>query len=133
MAVVVAPIKGKAWEDGGVTVLGRVIHDGVNVTQAALTSIAYKVFDLRSQSPETATSSGTLTVSSVIFNALQGANDSDKRWTEDLIGFNFLATFLATAFPTGGHLYRIEIIFTPATGQPFPVVYEVEIVGIRSS
>lgn len=133
MAGVVAPIKGKAWEDGGVVTLGRVVHGGVYVTQAALTSIAYKVFDLRGQSPETATSSGSLTVAVVIFNTLQGVNGSDNRWTEDLIGFNFLAEFPAAAFPTGGHLYRIEIIFTPVSGQPFPVIYDVEIVGIRSS
>lgn len=107
---------GIVHEDGGATVMARLYAwSGSALSQSATTSITAKVFDLYSDTPTTAVVSTTLTVSAVIFDALQ----TDARWTLDTTGFNFLHAIPATYFPTGGHLYQVEYKITPATGEVF--------------
>jgi hypothetical protein len=38
-----------------------------------------------------------------------------------------------TYFPEGGREYRVEIVFTPLIGSPFPLVAEVSVKNLRSS
>jgi hypothetical protein len=116
------PIAGKAWEDGSVSLLARVVgQDAVAVTQASLTTITYKIFDTFSTTPTTAVASGTLTVSDVIFDTLQ----TDARWTKDNTGYNFLHAIGAGVLTKEDTAYRIEYLFDPVTGGNFYVVFEV--------
>jgi len=113
-------ITGVVWERSGVSLMARIVgQDAQNITQSALVSISFKIFDLAV--PEAAKSSGTLTVSSVVFNTLQ----TDTRWTKDATGYNFRHDVGATAFSGGTKDWRIEYLFTPSGGAaPFWVVFE---------
>ena len=117
------------FEDAGKTFLARILGPtGVYLTQAATSAIAYKVYDQTGA----LTASGSLTVSSVVFDSLQGANYTDNRWTVDATGFNFLCDVPASAFPAPG-TYRVEITFTPVSGSAWPLVYEGPCLGLLGS
>lgn len=122
------PTRSKVIEDSGATFLARVVgHDGVAVLQAGVSSIAAKVFD--ESNSDTEVFSGTLTVSSVIFDTLQ----TDARWTRDTDGYNFRHDMDGTVFSTAGHRYRVEYKFTPTSGAAFFVLFEVVAQRITTS
>lgn len=124
------PAYGTIWEDGAATCIARILGNaGTAITQASLTAISYKIFDIDSSTPTTAITSSTLTISSVVFDTLQ----TGARWTVDSTGYNFLNTFAASNFATPDHRYRIEIIFDPTSGEDFPVVFEIAVVPIVGS
>jgi hypothetical protein len=130
MSISNRPGIGYVIEDGGASFMSRVVGNaGVNITQSVITSIAVKVFDVDSDTPDTATYSATLTVSAVVFDTLQ----TDARWTEDATGYNFRHDMPASAFPTGEHKYRVEYKFTPATGEVFWVLFDVTATNVRTS
>lgn len=123
-------IKGSVWEDGGATILARVTGNaGAAITQASLTSITCKVFDLDGTTPDTAITTPTITVSTAVYDTLQ----TDARWTVDSTGYNFIDALAATNFPTGDHLYRVEYKFTPTSGAVFFVVAELYAKNVRTS
>ena len=127
------PTQATIWEDSGASLMARVVgQDAANITQASLTGIAYKTFDLDGLTPGTAIDSGALVVADVVFDTLQ---TSDSRWTLDSTGFNFLDTTAAAAanLPTGDHRYRVEYVFDPASGENFTVVFSLYARAIRSS
>lgn len=111
----------------GVSLLARLLgNDGNLLTQASLSSIAYSVYNVTDSASGGA---GTLTVSSVIFDSLQ---QSDRRWRVDSIdrpgvdgryGYNFAATLAASLFTSGGDVHQVDVTFTPASGEPFVVVW----------
>lgn len=102
-----APIhKVVVMEDTSATFMCRMLaSDGSAAQQADVSSIAYSVYDRTGGSVVT---SGTLTVSSVVFDTLQ----TGAPWTYDSTGYNFKTTLATTAFPTGGRLYRVEFKWT---------------------
>lgn len=128
-------ITGIVTAGSGVTIMARI--RGVNgslITQASLSTITYAIRDLTDGATD---STGSLTISSVVFDSLQQASD---RWTissadtphqkDKSYGYNFLAEFAAslfTDFDVGAaspydvtpHVFEIDIKFTPASGQPF--------------
>lgn len=123
-------ITGAIFEDAGATILARITgHAGSPITQASLSSIAYKVFDRSGADPDTATQTGTLTISTVVYDALQ----LDARWTVDASGYNFLHAAPAAWFPDASHRYRIEYKLTPAAGEIFWVIAEITTKPIYSS
>jgi len=101
--------------------------DAANIQQADVSSIAYSVYDLDDET--TATVTGTLTVSSVVYDTLQ----TDARWDTDTTGYNFRWDVPASVFADGDKIYRIEIAFTPASGEVYHVVYEGTSVSILRS
>ena len=127
------PIKATVWEDGGAALMARVVGNSATaITQAAITSISYSVFDLSGTTPNTAItgySAVSLTVADVVYDTLQ----TDARWTADSTGYNFRHDIAAAVFATGGHRYRIEYKFTPATGSVFWLVYEITAKSLRTS
>ena len=125
----VMPVKGSCWEGSGPWLLARVVGQaGSAVTQASLSSITCKVFDLQGAAPGTAVSEPTVTISSAVFDSLQ----TDARWTEDATGYNFAHQVASSVVADGGHAYRVEYKFTPASGQTFYVVFEVHASDVRS-
>ncbi len=70
--------KSTAFEDSGHSVMARITGNAAtNIVQADITSIAYTVHDLKTG--EETVSAGSLSKSTVVFNALQ----TDARWTVD--------------------------------------------------
>ncbi len=106
------------FEDSGVTLMARIQgEDAANVQQADITSIKRNVYDGETEVGTVA----TLTVADVIFDTLQ----TDARWTFDSTGYNFKDPIADTIFPSGDKVYRVEYLFTPATGAKFHYVREV--------
>lgn len=128
MATLTTPIEGIVWEDGGAFFMARVTgRDAANITQAVVSSISYKVYDLK-ELPPTEKASGTLTVSSVIFDSLQ----TDSRWT-DSTGYNFRHEMPAASFPNGDRNYQVEYLFTPTSGEVFWVIFKVNAKEVHTS
>lgn len=113
------------WQGTDPTFMARLTGKDNNnnrlvLAQANFSSITYSVYD---SSAGTLVNSGTLTISSVIFNALQ-TGSLGNIWTQDSIGFNFLATLPASSnFPSGGKVYLLSITFTLVGGQVFVVTF----------
>ncbi len=123
-------IRGKVFEDGGATCMARIIGQaGVAITQASLTSIGCKVFDLGGATPDTPIATSSLTISSVVFDTLQ----TDARWTYDTTGYNFLHAHAAATFPSGDTRYRVEYLFTPVSGAAFFAVFELQSLQVKTS
>ena len=121
-------IKGVAIEDGGATLLARIVgNSAVNITIASITGITYQVFqkgttvDIAENSP--------LTPSNVIFDALQ----TDAVWTIDSTGYNFSYAAVALEFPTGNEVFSFEFKFDPTVGEDFYVLYEINTLGLIGS
>lgn len=93
---------------------------GTNITQASLSSVTYAVYRKNADGTETATGSGTLTISSVVFDTAQ---TTDPRYTLSG-GYNFLAVIPASCFQVGELRHRVEVLFTPASGEAFCQTYE---------
>lgn len=105
------------YEDCEAVLIARLIGlDGSLVTQAALASIAYKVFDL--DDGNRLVTSGAPLIASTVYDTAQ----SDASWPYS-DGYNFRWIAPAACFPTGGHLFVVEIVFTTATGEKFAVVF----------
>ncbi len=117
-------------EGSGALYLARVgIWDGSNAQQADISTITYATYDLDSSTPETAVGSGSLTVSSVIFDTLQ----TDAVWTKDSTGYNFSHQIPKASLPNGGHRHRVVYVFTPASGEGFTLVGELDVLEATPS
>lgn len=129
-------------EDTTATVLARVTAiggsggstgkagEGAWLTQADISSIECKVFDLDSSDPDTATETETLTVADVI---LDTPETSTASWDQDTIGYNFIHNLSHTYFPTGDRRYEVEYVFTLADGSVFHMAFSGLTDSIRSS
>lgn len=107
-------------EDTGKTLLARIQNpSGTVATQASITTIALTV---KNQDGTTTISSTGLTISSVIFDTIQGSSLSDARWTVDTTGYNFRHEVDSTAFPDPGYA-TVEYYVTPLSGEPFSLVW----------
>lgn len=128
-----------AFEDAGISLMDRVQgNGGTNITQAAITSISYSVYEYTSKDAATQGSGGTLivgpsslTVSAVVFDTLQTAAPWDS--TADSTGYNFRYNSVAADRPTGDRWHRYEIAFVPASGANFKVVWVVHTLPIEAS
>lgn len=102
-------------EDGSATVMARlmarngsgdtVTGEGKWLKQADFTSITCNIFDTTAADAEVGTAP-TVTVSSVIIDTPV----TDRAiWTKDDVGYNFLLDLAGTYFPTGGHVYTVQM------------------------
>lgn len=120
-------IRDSAFKDSGAIFLARILaSDGTNLVQADVSSITCTVTDITGMPAAVITPSIVVSVS--VFDTLQ----TDSLWSKDSTGYNFRHAMPATAFPTGGNVYRVEYKFTPASGAVFYVVFEVTAVGVYS-
>lgn len=133
-------------EDGDCTVLGRVTArngsgaatgidgEGNFVQQADVSSILFKIFDLDSDDPTTATNGSgageSLTVSSIILDTVVTTN---VIWTKDETGYNFLHDIAASYFPHPNREYEVEYKFTLSGGAIFHGVYTGLTIPVRGS
>ena len=115
-------VTGCVAEDSTFAVMLRLQVDGVNATQSVLSAITWKAWD--EQNTGVVHASGTLTVSSVVFDTLQ----TDGRWTADSTGYNFRHDITQATFTDPGR-YLIEYTVTMTGGNSFiagPVVVNVQ-------
>ena len=109
------------WEDSGASLMARITgNDATNIQQADVTTIAYTVSSLATDADTgvvtgTETATGTLTVSSVVFDTLQ----TDARWTLDSTGYNFRWDVPASIFATGDTVRGDTLQFLEGLGRLF--------------
>ena len=126
----VRAVTGVAWEDGGFSLLARILGpDGELITQAGISSISRKVFQTSGDTPDTATSTATVTVVTTVYDSLQTGHG----WTADTTGYNFRDDLPASVLSAGGHVYQVEWLFTPASGAQFFMVAEITAKAVRTS
>ena len=129
-------IKGAAFEKGASILMARLQGaSGSNITQASLIGITYSVFDRYTGLVLANFSAVSLSIASVIFDALQAPSNV---WTIDSTGYNFRhdppALTLADSFsPDGKRGYRYEYKFDPVSGEDFWVVFEIDALAIMTS
>ena len=109
-------IRGIIMHGSGQTAMGLVLRqDGLPVKQADLSGISYQVLRFEMSGARTTTGQGTLAISTVVYDT---PVTNDPRYTLPG-GFNFAAVIPATCFTTEGLFHRIDVMFTPVSGQPW--------------
>lgn len=115
------------WEDASLSVRAYITgNDRAAVTQASLASsnaIVAHVYDLSNNGAEI-TPALAIDKTTTILDTPDSDDDGE---------YNFDATIAGTYFPNGPRTYLIEIVFTPATGSPFPLVIKHTTQGLTSS
>lgn len=121
------PIAVRFLEDSSAEIMCRVTDrptapgaEGTPFVQSNFSAITYSVYDITDEGDEAVVSghdAASLTISSVVFNSLQG-------WSVDTTGHNFRAVIGPTAFPTGNARYRIAVKFTHTDGRVGHGVWE---------
>lgn len=110
--------KAAMWEDTGCQYMARIVgNDAAYITQAAITAITRKIYQLPDR---TLVATDSLVVANVVYDSLQ----TDARWTKDSTGYNFRDPLDAADFASGDALYRIEYLFDPVSGQNFADVFQ---------
>lgn len=106
------------------TMTGRIQNvQGQYITQASLSTITYAIFDLRSATPMTPVSTGSVDIPSTVFDILQ---INTTLFPVDNIGYNFSHQLPQTAFPnfTPQQYYRVEYRFTDISGLKFTTEWQ---------
>jgi hypothetical protein len=117
-----------AFKNGTERLTARVFLDGADITQAAVTSIAYSVYLLDANNPDSRTavtghSAVSLTKTDVVFDTIQTDSQSSN--------YNFRHTppiSTHEAFATAGRNYLVEYTITPVTGQKVIVRFRVSVI-----
>jgi len=126
-------IHGTAFKNGSAVLMARIVDAmGANVQQAGIAAIAYSIFELDPcRSDELVVVAGhdgvALTVSNVIFNALQ----TGGLWTVDDVGYNFrheIDVGTSEAFPKAGVQYQVRYELTPTSGQKTIVRFQLRVI-----
>jgi hypothetical protein len=114
-------------EDSAVVVTALLLDtpDETALVQSDFSAIAWKLFNYNDR---TKVASGTLTISSVVFNTLQ-----DWPAKPNETGYNFKAEFSGTYFTQATQRYRMEILFTLSGGESFPVILDLSATEVFSS
>ena len=128
---------GVALKNSAPIFLARVVgNDGSYLVQANLSSIAYSIFTLNPNDPDSETAvvaahtATSLTVSAVIWDTLQ----LDALWRNDdgdyvdSTGYNFRfqpSIASSQAFPVAGAHYLVRVTMTPSSGQKIILTWKV--------
>ncbi len=111
------------WEGSACVLLARIVTtDNEPILQADISSISFASVD-RTATPNAVVSGPTaLDKAAVIFNTLQ---TGDSRWKKDSTGYNFLYSPPVAAYPAGDNDYYLNVVVTPAVGQPLVAVFKI--------
>ena len=121
------PTLATIYEDTAITCMARIQgDDAANITQSNVTAITLKTF---LNYGTAATSTTTLTVADVVFDALQ----TDARWTKDATGYNFRYQIPSSVFDTGDSTYRCEFLFDMNSQPDLFVIFSVDTVEVLST
>lgn len=125
--------KAKTISASATVLLARIVGaDGAPIVQADISSILMKVFDTSTSPPTLVNTGGTsLVVADVISNTLQ-TDPTGLLWT-DATGYNFSHELNGHTYTPGDSItYRVELKFTPTTGEPFYVLFELTTIPVYS-
>lgn len=124
-------IVGQVFKNGSGLALARILGwAGTAIVQADVTAAEYTIYeldddDVDSRDAVTGHEAVSLTVATVIYNALQTA----VVWDVDATGYNFrhqIDVSLGSPFPTAGKTYLIEYTLTTST-QPILLRFKVDV------
>lgn len=122
-------IHGTVFKNGTAVLMARVVDvNGNEITQSAISAIAYSIYELDPCEPDSETvvpghDDVSLTVADVVFNTLQ----TGGLWTVDATGYNFrheIDVGTNDAFPNAGASYQVRYEFTPTSGQKVIVRFQ---------
>lgn len=114
-------IQGELWEDSTGYVMARITGlEGAVITQASVSAIARKIFNIDGATPAIPIDESAPAVASTIYDTLQ----TDAAWTKDGTGYNFKDEIAATIPITGGNRYVVEYKLTYLLGEIGHVVCE---------
>lgn len=126
-------IHGTSFKNGSAVLMARIVDSaGTNVQQAGIAAIEYSIYELDPCRPDVLTvvaghDGVTLSVASVIFNALQ----TGGLWTVDDVGYNFrheINVSTNEAFPKAGVQYQVRYELTPTSGQKTIVRFQLRVI-----
>jgi hypothetical protein len=117
-----------AHEDSNFSLLGRITYGNGYATQADVSAITWKAFDVND--PATVYDSGSLMIADTVFDSLQ---TGDLRWKKDAVGFNFLHTHAYDAFEPGRYLVEYTVIWSAGGQVVLRPIFNVRVVPVRSS
>ena len=124
-------IKGTVIEDQPAFLMRRIRTPAdVDIAQADLATVAYTIYDLADESVVVASTG--LVIATVIFDTLQVTT----AWTSqggNADGYNFGAELPGASWPNHGTKLRVQVLFTPNSGNPFAALYEVDVVKYLGS
>lgn len=121
-------IKAVVWENMGASLMARVEdNDGTDITQAAIASIARKVFDNRDTDGD-AISTSAPAVDATIHDTLQTGGG----WSKDEEGYNFRDDVDDDVFIVAGREYRVEYVLSPTSGADLFVGFLCTCMATRS-
>jgi len=112
------PIPETTWAASDVTYLARVLMNGIYIKQATIASIQRTITDITVAGSAEEVSTDTLTVNESVYDTLQ----TDSKWSEDSVGYNFLNLITGEDLPDDDSLYQVEYKFTGSNGEVFWVV-----------
>lgn len=121
------PGRGIVMQGSAAVLLARVLGpNGLPIVQADVSTIAVKVWDSGAATQVGATLNPAPI--DVVYNALQ----LDARWSADGTGYNVALTLAGAYWPDTGR-YQVEALFTPASGNPFYVIFDLQSLPVFSA
>lgn len=115
------PVKLRFAGDNGTGTATGVTKEGNWFKQADISTITRTVYDRSSATPDVATATATLTVSSVVIDT---PVTSTAKWGEDTTGYNWLDNIADTVITTAGHVWRVDYLVTTTGGDKIKVRLE---------
>lgn len=115
------PVKLRFSGDSGSGAATGVDGEGNWFQQADIATITRTVYDRSSATPDTATATASLTVSSVIIDT---PVTSTAKWAEDATGYNWLDSIADTVITTAGHVWRVDYLVTTTGGDKIKIRLE---------
>lgn len=119
-------VKGVIIENSAFVLLARVVlSSGANITQAVVSTVRVRVFNKATEAQVGADFNPA--VNTVVYDALQ----KDARWTKDATGYNLAIELNGDTYaPDGNVTYRAQVKMTPAGGNPFHILYDLQAINI---
>jgi len=119
-------IQARVIESSAAVLMARIVKDdGSAIVQADVSSITCNVYDEN----KNLIASPSLTVAGNVTNTLV----KNAAWQADSTGFNFSAKLAGTNWPVGGETYRVEVKFTPTSGNSFFALWDLQAIEVLSS
>lgn len=120
----------EGFEQTDAPVMARVYKNGTLITQAGISTIAVTVkrYNKATGGVTETLSDQSVSVSSAVYDTLQ----TDAKWDQDSIGYNFAYVVPQAAFP-GPDSYAIVLTFTPTSGNPFRLAIRYNAISLQGA
>lgn len=115
------------WEGEDVDIAAHLVDSNRDdLVSAGVSDVDYSLYDLSSDTPDTALDTDT----GIQGTVMQASLTTGNGWTENGTGYTFRHTVPASGYtPTGGHTYRAQYTITRSSGG---VQYLVALIRVKS-